>query len=135
MSDLKCTVRGYPTEAEARQCQARMEAEAGRPYAVRVSPGAAMGGMVMYEVQALSNCFRGYSVFDDLFGNYEKARSCQKELERMTGARYALAPVREGSLIFSDDYQVTPSPNEALYQGLARYLSQFIRLPLGMLPL
>lgn len=133
MTELKCTTRGYKTLVEARQCQSQMEANTGRPYAVNVSTGAAMGGFVMYEVKSLPNCFKGLSAFDDLFGNYEKARQCQKQLERMTGLPHVLTHLRSGSLMFSDDYQVTPQ-SETSIRGITGYFSHFFDL-LGVVSL
>lgn len=88
----------------------------------------------MYEVKEVPNCFKGYSVFDDLFGNYDKAKKCQQELERMTGASFALTHVRQGSLMFSDDYQVTPK-SDKVFQGIARYFGHFFNFPMGILTL
>lgn len=134
MSDLKCTMRGYTMENEANQCRVQMEANTGRPYAVNVSSGAARGGLVMYEVEAIPNCFKGYSAFDGLFGNYTKARKCQQELERMTGSPHMLTQLRPGSFIFSDDYQVAPKTGLA-YQGISRSSGLIFNFPLSMLSL
>lgn len=127
MTELKCTTRGYKTLLEAKQCQSQMETKTGRPYAVNVSTGAAMRGLVMYEVKSLPNCFKGLSAFDDLFGNYDKARQCQKQLERMTGLPHVLTTVRSGSLMFSDDYHVIPK-SDLVLQGITGYFSHLFGL-------
>lgn len=134
MSGVKCTMMGYKSVNEAYQCRSQMETETGRPYVVRVSSGAAMGGLTMFEVEAIPNCFKGSSEFDDLFGNYDKAKKCQKELERMTGARHVLTQLRPGNFMFSDDYRVTPRTDLA-FQGIERAFSRIFNFPLGILSL
>lgn len=130
MSELKCTANGYSSEIEANQCRAKIEAETGRPHEIRLVGEAVFAGKVLYMVQGIPNCFKGLSVFDDLFGNGKKAEKCQKELTRITGVKHEIILVRSGSLMFDNDYEVAPVSG-APSHGLSRLFGHILSFPMG----